>query len=93
MRMQAHYYKNKQNPIMQRWMTLDQAATYSGLSKETFRNWSRAGRLTLHRVAPMGTRGRTLIDRDQLDNLIVSYAEAPPCKLAMNTCREGGNSI
>ncbi|MFY7817780.1 MAG: helix-turn-helix domain-containing protein [Akkermansiaceae bacterium] len=87
--MQAHRKQNKTTTITPRWLTLDQGETYAGVSKETLRNWSRAGHLTLHRVAPMGTRGRTLIDRNELDALIESYAAAPACKLAMNTRKEG----
>jgi hypothetical protein len=67
-----------------RWLTLAHAATYSGVTSQTLRNWSKGGSLTLHNVTPNGTRGRVLVDRHKLDALIESFANAPSTKLAMN---------
>lgn len=71
--------------IAPRWLTLAGATAYAGMSGQTLRNWARAGHLTLHRVSPMGERGRTLIDRLQLDALIEAYAGAPAADLTMNS--------
>jgi excisionase family DNA binding protein len=49
-----------------RWFTLSEAATYSGLSDETIRRLSKAGKLTPNR--PTGLRP-VLYDREQLDGL------------------------
>ena len=82
--MQVYKTQNKKNDITPRWLGLAQAAVYSSVTAQTLRNWEKLGKLTLHRVSPAGTRGRVLIDREELDSLIVSYAQMPPCQLGMN---------
>jgi Helix-turn-helix domain len=76
--------------ITPRWLTINGAAIYTGVSQQTLRNWSKAKSLTLHNVTPSGTRGRVLIDRLELDAMIERYAGAPASELAMNTNKEGG---
>jgi len=58
----------------QRFLTVGQAATYSGLSAESIRRLLAAGKLSpLRPVA-----GRVLIDRQQLDSLILSSGNYRP---------------
>ena len=73
-----------------RWMSLQSASVYSGVSSQTLRNWAKAGHFRLCNVSPMGTRGRVLIDRLELDAFIEKFAGAPSSALAMNTNKNGG---
>ena len=57
----------------QRWLTVEQAAAYSGLSEKSIRRLLSSGRLTPHRPC----RGRVLIDRRQLDGAITSATTTP----------------
>jgi len=50
------------------WLSVNRAARYSGLGVRTIRRLLSSGRLTAHRPC----RGRVLVDRQQLDNLIAS---------------------
>jgi hypothetical protein len=74
-----------------RWLSLKGASAYAGICSQTIRNWAKAGHLTLHNVVLMGSRGRVLIDRLELDALIESYAGAPASDLVMN--KKGGKSV
>ena len=56
-----------------RWLTIDAAESYSGLSGPSIRRLIRRGTLTAYRPIP----GRVLIDRRQFDTVILS-ATAPP---------------
>jgi len=49
-----------------RWLTVDAAASYSGLSVKTIRRLLAGGRLTAHRPV----RGRVIVDRRQVDALL-----------------------
>jgi excisionase family DNA binding protein len=49
-----------------RWLSIDEAADYAGLSSKTVRRMIRAGQLSAHRPA----RGKILIDREELDAVI-----------------------
>lgn len=51
-----------------RWMTIKAGARHSSLSPVTIRRLLKAGKLTAHRPV----RGRVLVDRQQLDNLIAT---------------------
>ena len=52
-------------------LTFQSAAPYSGLSGGTLRNYQKAGLITVYNVIiPGQTRGRKLIDRQSLDNLL-----------------------
>jgi hypothetical protein len=84
--------KNNTTQTVTRWLTLAHAATYSGVTSQTLRNWSKGGKLTLHNVTPNGTRGRVLIDRHKLDALIESFANAPSSSLVMNANNEKGEA-
>ena len=74
--------------ITPRWLTYDQAATYSGLSSRLLQNHVRDGYVrSSNVVAPGSTRGRRLLDRESLDAFIEEGVGRAPSKLAMN---EGG---
>jgi excisionase family DNA binding protein len=49
-----------------RWLSIDDAAGYSGLSSVSIRRLLSSGALTRHRPV----RGRILVDKQQLDSLI-----------------------
>lgn len=67
-----------------RWLSLKQAAQYSGLTDRTLRNYAQAGLLTLHRIVqPGAARGTVRIDRMKLDALIEDSV-APASVLGMN---------
>lgn len=57
----------------QRWLTIEQAANYTGLSEKSMRRLLASGRLTPHRPC----RGRILIDRRQLDAVISDATTTP----------------
>jgi hypothetical protein len=87
--MQAHNRQNKKEVIAPRWLTFQTATTYAAVCEVTLRNWAKAGHLTLHNVSPMGSRGRVLIDRLELDSFIEQFAGAPASALVMNSNKEG----
>ena len=54
-----------------RWLTYQTAPKYCGLSARTLLNYELAGLIKVANVIqPGSTRGRKLIDRESLDNLI-----------------------
>ncbi len=55
--------------VAPRWLSIAAAAAYSGLSVSTIRAWLREGRLRPHRPSR-----RVLVDREQLDGLIMASA-------------------
>lgn len=57
----------------QRYFGVDAAATYSDLSAETIRRFLAGGKLTPLRPC----KGRVLIDKQQLDGLILSSTTTP----------------
>ncbi len=68
-----------------RWLTLQSAAKYVGVSERTLENWEKQGCFKMARViAPGKTRGRTLIDRESLDDYITQFVGNPPQNIAMN---------
>lgn len=67
-----------------RWITFQAASPYIGVSLRTLQNWEKAGHLRTANVAPMGSRGRRLIDREHLDAFIESFIGAPKSAIAMN---------
>jgi hypothetical protein len=74
---------NKHAPAA-RWLSLKQAAQYSGLTDRTLRNYAHTGLLTLHRIIqPGAARGTVRIDRLKLDALIEDSV-APASVLGMN---------
>jgi hypothetical protein len=89
MYMQEHNAKNKNSATASRWLSLQSGSAYSGVSSQTLRNWAKAGHIRLHNVSPMGSRGRVLIDRLELDSFIEQFAGAPSSTLVMNSNREG----
>jgi hypothetical protein len=71
-----------------RWLSLKQAAQYSGLTDRTLRNYAQAGLLTLHRIIqPGAARGTVRIDRLKLDALIEGSI-APASELSMNKAKQ-----
>lgn len=79
-----------QTQLYQRWLSLPQAAQYSGLTDRTLRNYEGAGLLKFHRIVqPGAARGTVRIDRLKLDALI-EESVAPASKLKMNEKRGGG---
>lgn len=77
----------KQSITNQRWLSLAQAAAYSGLTDRTLRNWEAAGTLKFHRIVqPGAARGTVRIDRLELDALIEGSC-APASVLRMNENR------
>jgi len=78
--------------IAARWLSLEGASRYAGICSQTIRNWAKAGHLTLHNVSPMGSRGRVLIDRLELDAFIEKFAGAPASTLVMNSNKEGAHA-
>lgn len=83
--MQAKTRNTKIDTIEPRWLTLQNAASYTGVSQQTLRNWAKAGHIRLVNVTPMGGRGRVLIDRLQLDEFILTYVGAPASEIVMNS--------
>jgi excisionase family DNA binding protein len=79
--------RNQTSTKPSRWLTFQTASPYVGVSIRTLQNWEKAGHLRVANVAPMGTRGRRLIDREHLDRFIESYVGAPPSRIAMNEGR------
>lgn len=72
----------------QRWLSLAQAAHYSGLTDRTLRNYEGGGLLRFHRIIqPGATRGTVRIDRLELDALI-EESVAPASSLKMNAGRK-----
>jgi len=85
--MKAKTRAYKDTDILPRWLTLQAAAPYSGVSGQTLRNWEKAGHIRFANVTPMGGRGRVLIDRLELDKFIEGFIGAPSSELAMNSTR------
>jgi hypothetical protein len=56
-----------------RWLSLADAARYAAMSEPSFRRLVAAGRVTAHR--PLA--GKIVIDKRQLDNLILSATTRP----------------
>ena len=56
-----------------RWLTVEMAASYASLSPESIRRLLTAGQLMAHRPR----KGRVLIDREQLDNVISTATSTP----------------
>ena len=80
--------KISSHAITPRWLTLDQAAIYSGLGIRVLQNHVKAGYIrSSNVVAPGCSRGRRVLDRESLD----SFIEAGVGKvtdLAMNRNRK-----
>jgi excisionase family DNA binding protein len=69
-----------------RWLTVEAAADYAGLSTESVRRLLAGGKLTAHRPV----RGRILIDRRELDSLIESSTANPRSGRGLHRRRQGG---
>ena len=57
----------------QRWLTLEQAGTYAGVSEKSIRRLIDAGKLTPHRLV----KGRVLVDVRELDAVVASSTSRP----------------
>jgi len=77
------------NSILPRWLTLEGASTYSGLTIRTLQNYIAAGHVrSSNVVAPGNTRGRRLLDRASLDAFIEEGLTRPPSDIPMNRGRK-----
>ena len=56
-----------------RWLSIQGAATYASLSEASVRRLLSGGKLTAHRPC----KGKVLVDRHQLDALVVSATARP----------------
>ena len=75
--------------ITPRWLTLQGANTYSGLTIRTLQNHITAGHIvSANVVAPGNSRGRRLIDRASLDAFIEEGLTRPPSEIPMNRGRK-----
>jgi len=66
-----------------RWLTINEACAYCGLSRPTLSRWLSSGRLRPH--DPCGSGRPVLIDRTELDKLIEAsavHAEDDPLRPA-----------
>ncbi len=79
--------KNMRGGESQRWLTYQSASLYCGVSVRTIQNWEKAGHLKTANVSPLGTRGRRLIDKRELDGFILSFVGAPKSVVVMNERR------
>lgn len=61
---------NPQAPIIPQWLTVEQAATYTGTSKETIRRLIKAGKLQGTFFTPRALR----VSVESLDNLAAANA-------------------
>jgi hypothetical protein len=71
-----------------RWLTYQAAPSYCGLSKRTLQNYENAGLIRVGNIIQPGSRrGRKLIDRESLDELIErSFGR----KTEVEICPKGG---
>lgn len=77
------------NSILPRWLTLEGASTYSGLTIRTLQNYITAGHIvSANVVAPGNSRGRRLLDRASLDAFIEEGLTRPPSDIPMNRGRK-----
>jgi hypothetical protein len=84
--------KNKAT-ISPRWLTLQQAAIHTGVTKRTLENWEKAKCFRVSRViVPGKSKGRVLVDRESLDTFIRGYLDNPPQAIPMNANREGSRA-
>jgi Helix-turn-helix domain len=79
----------KTRAIPARWLTFQAGSQYVGVSVRTLQNWEKAGGFRTANVAPCGSRGRRLIDRESLDQFLESYVGSPKSEIAMNANRGG----
>lgn len=62
--------------ITPRWLTLEGAAIYSGLSQRTIQNYIKENLIvSANVIIPGRTRGRWLVDRESLDAFIEQFVE------------------
>ena len=81
--------QTKKNAIAPRWLTLEGASTYSGLTIRTLQNYIAAGHIRSSNVVATGkTRGRRLLDRASLDDFIEEGLTRPPSDIPMNRGRK-----
>ena len=81
--------QTKKHAIAPRWLTLEGASTYSGLTIRTLQNYIAAGHVRSSNVVAAGnTRGRRLLDRASLDDFIEQGLTRPPSDIPMNRGRK-----
>jgi len=79
---------NIEPTVTPRWLTLERAAKYTGLSQRTIANYIKDGLIiSANVIRPGATRGRRLVDRYSLDSFIESQI-GRACEIAMNRYRK-----
>jgi hypothetical protein len=74
--------------ITPRWLTLEGAVKYTGLSKRTIENYINDGLvISSNVIRPGATRGRRLVDRPSLDAFIEQFI-GMKCEIAMNRLKK-----
>ena len=75
---------NPKDPITPRWLTLEGAARYCGVSSRTIENYIKDGLIvSANVIRPGASRGRRLVDRCSLDSFIEQFI-GMKCEIAMN---------
>lgn len=68
-----------------RWLSLEDASNYSGVSRRQIQIWDESGFIRAANITkPGATRGRRVYDRESIDAYIESFIGAPPSKIGMN---------
>ena len=73
-RLEAVFLRLDDPRPVKRWLTVANAAEYADLSEESIRRLIAAGKLTAHRPV----KGRVLLDRHELDDVIRATANQRP---------------
>ena len=85
--------QTKKHAIIPKWLTLEGASTYSGLTIRTLQNYIAAGHVRSANVVAAGnSRGRRLVDRASLDAFIEQGLTRPPSEIVMNRGRKTKSS-
>jgi hypothetical protein len=80
----------QQHATPPRWLSLDAAEQYTGVSRRQIQVWRAMGYIkSANIVLPGATRGRRVYDRESIDAFIESYISAPVSELVMNSKRKG----
>ena len=79
-------HMDKQTSTMSpRWLSLEAASNYSGVSKRLVEIWRDKGFIKSANITmPGATRGRRVFDRLSIDSYIEAFVGAPVSKIGMN---------
>jgi excisionase family DNA binding protein len=79
---------NHDQTLAPRWLTLEGAAKYTGLSQRTIENYIKDGLIISANVMrPGASRGRRLVERPSLDAFIEQFI-GMKCEIAMNSQKQ-----